>query len=209
MKRMLTPSIIVCVLLLEAIPFYAQAQTTWTVPTLVDSVSADLDQFWKAVFDNSDLDYATPGVFAYVAPSRTACGAAQSDNALYCSASHSIHYDQEFLDSLLTDIGDYAVATVIAHEWGHAVQIQLGLLRGSLLQVELQADCLAGAYTKHADSNGILEQGDVDEGRTLLAQLGDPPSRNRRGFSRVSHGTAAQRVSAFNTGYTLGVNGCL
>jgi predicted metalloprotease len=213
MKRILTMIVVALAILFSAPTLYAQSTesaTIWTVPTLVTFVSNDLNQFWNSVFETNNLDYQAPtGVVAYIAPARTACGEAQANNAFYCGLSHSIHYDQNFLNTVLSDLGDFAVATVIAHEWGHAIQVQLRLLTRSSVQNELQADCFAGAYAHHAEATGVLEDGDLNEGRNLLAQLGDPNTRFRRGGNRASHGTPVQRVNAFETGYMFGVSGCL
>ncbi len=188
-----------------------QAQTTettqWELQPLVSFVSNDLDRYWASVFDSSGLTYRSPrGIFAYEDATRTPCGVVRGENALYCARSSSIHYDQSFLNDILIEIGDFAVAFVIAHEWGHFIQDRLGLFSRSSLQNELQADCLAGAYTRFADQSGILEAGDLEEGRSLLAQIGDPPGAQR---SQNAHGTAQQRLDSFETGLAGGANACL
>jgi len=190
----------------------AQAQTPetttqWKLQPLISFVSNDLDRFWSSVFDSSGLNYRSPrGVFAYENTTRTSCGLIRGENALYCSRSNSIHYDQSFMNDLLTDIGDFAVAFVIAHEWGHFIQDRLGLFTQSSLDNELQADCLAGAYTRFAEQSGILEAGDLEEGRTLLSRIGDPENGQEL---RNAHGTAAQRLASFEIGLAGGINACL
>jgi hypothetical protein len=212
MKQIFVMMTVVLAILLVAPTLYAQSTPgtmTSTLPDLVDFASGDINQFWISVFEANDLDYRAPAsVAAYIAPTQTACGEAQANNAFYCAISHSIHYDQNFLNNVLVELGDFAVVTVIAHEWGHAIQVQLGLLTSSSIQNELQADCFAGAYANFAAANGILEHGDLAEGRTLLARLGDPSSRFLRGGYRATHGTPVQRVTAFETGYQFGVSAC-
>jgi predicted metalloprotease len=60
--------------------------------------------------------------------------------------------------------------TILAHEWGHLVQGNLGLLKGQYytVQTELQADCFAGAWAAHAGEEGLLEEGDLEEGANAL-----------------------------------------
>lgn len=64
--------------------------------------------------------------------------------------------------------------TILAHEWGHLVQANLGFLNGQYLtiQTELQADCFAGSWASHAGEEGYLEEGDLDEGASSLFKAG-------------------------------------
>src|SRR5262249_11774372 len=105
-------------------------------------------------------------------------------------------------------------AYVIAHEVGHHVQNQLGLLghgRGSV-EVELQADCLAGAWAKDADARGEVETGDIDEAINAAKQIGDDMIQKReQGYVQPetsTPGSAAQRSSSFRKGYDGGATAC-
>ena len=97
---------------------------------------------------------------------------------------------------------------ITAHEWGHLVQTELGIMSASYrsIDIELQADCFAGAWAKHADQAGELEAGDLQEGARALYNAGDPA--NVPWFSRQAHGTPQQREDSFNNGYAQGVQGC-
>src|SRR4030095_6843062 len=90
---------------------------------------------------------------------------------------------------------------IIAHEWGHLVQAQSGISRGRHLtiQMELQADCFAGSYTKHAEEAKELEPGDLEEAAVGLYSGGDP--RGMPWFSPQAHGSSRQRINAFLDGY--------
>ena len=102
-----------------------------------------------------------------------------------------------------TQSGDFAVATVVAHEFGHHVAQQLANNTGGSLAAgknnELLADCFAGVYTNHVHGEGALEQGDIDEGLAALEQLGDPPTTDGSA-PLFPHGTAEEREAAFKIG---------
>ena len=94
--------------------------------------------------------------------------------------------------------GDFAAATIVAHEFGHHIQFQLATDLGKTgptqPQSELIADCFAGVWAYSVAVDGYLEEGDVDEAMNALAVIGDNPG------SGVSHGTASERSNAFAIG---------
>ena len=99
--------------------------------------------------------------------------------------------------------GDFAVALILAHEFGHHVadelasQLSVALPAGK--NIELIADCLAGVWAYTAYYNNLLEAGDWEEGIALLSVLGDEDI-----LTQDSHGTAEERIAAFETGYNTG-----
>lgn len=101
--------------------------------------------------------------------------------------------------------GDYAAVTILAHEYGHAVQRQLGLsqLHRYLFQEELQADCFAGVYTQQAKRRGLLDSEDATEGYFQSYDSGHFQ------FNPNSHGTREQRAAAYRLGYREGFKSCL
>ena len=105
-------------------------------------------------------------------------------------------------------IGDYTVVVIIAHEWGHAIQAQMGNESGISIQRELQADCYAGAYSQYAVNESkkvIIEDGDIDEATASLFEAGDGGGS---WFDRNAHGSGDQRQAAFNTGLENGMGDC-
>jgi uncharacterized protein len=150
---------------------------------------------------------------------RSACGTATTAvGPFYCQLDHKVYIDLGFYDELRRRFGapgDFAQAYVIAHEVGHHVQNLRGLLgRGevSSVPIELQADCLAGAWAKSADARGLVEVGDVDEALNAASQIGDDTIQ-RRSTGHVqpetfTHGSSAQRVGAFRRGYDGGAVAC-
>jgi predicted metalloprotease len=180
-----------------------------TTQTLIDFAAEDINAFWQQTFDDSEVEYEPPTEFVgYTEPIETACGDADLNNAFYCGASHGIYYDLNFLDSQLHTFGDLAPVIIIAHEWGHLVQANLGLLGGRYLSVEteLQADCFAGAWAQHANEAGMLEEGDLDEAGAALFNAGD---EDMPWFDPDAHGPPEQRVRAFADGFQNGVSRCL
>lgn len=149
----------------------------------------------------------------------SACGTASSAvGPFYCQLDRKVYVDLAFYEQLRRQFGapgDFAQAYVIAHELGHHVQNLRGLLgRGdaSSVAVELQADCLAGAWAKSADARGIVEGGDLDEALHAAAAIGDDTIQ-RKTQGRVqpetfTHGSAAQRSSALRKGYDGGAAAC-
>jgi predicted metalloprotease len=150
---------------------------------------------------------------------RSACGTATTAvGPFYCPVDHKVYIDLAFYDELRRRFGapgDFAQAYVIAHEVGHHVQNLRGLLgRGevSSVPIELQADCLAGAWARSADTRGLVEVGDVDEALHAASQIGDDTIQ-RKATGHVqpetfTHGTAAQRSSSFRRGYQGGAAAC-
>jgi predicted metalloprotease len=181
-----------------------------TIEDLIELARADIDSFWQQQFENEDVLYEPPLNFtAYTTEIETGCGLATLDNAFYCSADHSIYYDINFLGNELATNGDFGPVLIIAHEWGHLVQGLLGILDSTELltiQTELQADCLAGVWSADADQRGLLEEGDLQEGINTLFNVRDP--RGTDFFDPQAHGSAGQRIDAFNDGFEVGLDGC-
>jgi predicted metalloprotease len=150
---------------------------------------------------------------------RSACGTATTAvGPFYCQLDRKVYIDLAFYDELRRRFGapgDFAQAYVIGHEVGHHVQNLRHLLgRGdpSSVEVELQADCLAGAWAKSADTRGLVEVGDIDEALNAASQIGDDTIQ-RKATGNVqpetfTHGTSAQRVGSFRRGYEGGAATC-
>ena len=158
----------------------------------VSTVLADTEDVWTGLMQQEyRLPRAQAGLFH--GATVTACGSGSAAmGPFYCPDDERIYIDLDFFDTLekrLDAGGDFAQAYVISHEVGHHVQNLLGISDGvnrlrsrtpqaqanSLsVQVELQADCLAGVWAFHSQkSKGWLEKGDVDEALNAAAQIGD------------------------------------
>jgi predicted metalloprotease len=177
----------------------------------VNAAQRIFERSWAQMFNSSE--YVSPRVVPYVNAIRTPCGAMYSGNAGYCAMSNTIYYDPVFLTRLMktageelnTD-GDYAPVVALAHEWGHAVALQMGLQHRLAVMNEATADCLAGAVTRQLDEDGYLDPGDLEEARFTFSILGDDPGM-RLSDSRA-HGDARLRVTQFTRGYNEGLSAC-
>ncbi len=185
----------------------------------VRRVLAETEDVWTPLFAENGRRYQAPTLVLFTGAVQSACGTAQSAvGPFYCPADSQVYIDLDFLAELQRRLGapgDFAAAYVIAHEVGHHVQNQLGLLRqgqesnAMLVRVELQADCLAGLWARRAnDARQILEEGDIEEGLAAAAAVGDDRLQRRGGGQVVpesfTHGTSAQRVRWFRTGLQNG-----
>jgi len=185
-----------------------------------------LAQMWTGYFREAGHRFAVPGLVRYRGAAASSCGIMRRNNAGYCPGDNTIYFDEVFVAAqakeagreLGTD-GDMAAVGIIAHEMGHAVSLQLGYRSRSTYAMEATADCLAGAFTEHADRDGSLEPGDIDEAFFGMAAAGDPTpeltgdTRIDRRILRVAsimgHGTREQRTENFRRGLEGGAGACL
>jgi hypothetical protein len=154
---------------------------------------------------------------------RSGCGdASAAMGPFYCPLDEKVYIDLGFYRELARRFGaagEFANAYVIAHEVGHHVQHVLGIAervraaqqgepeaRNALsVRMELQADCLAGAWARSVGERGHLDPGDIEEGLRAAAAVGDDriqrATTGRVNPESFTHGTAEQRSSWFRRGY--------
>jgi predicted metalloprotease len=162
-------------------------------------VAPVLDTFWSDTARVNGFAYTSPNVRLFrPAPSVTsACDRSPVASHSYCALDRTLYLDlgqseAYSFGSLWQRDKDFAIVLIVAHEWGHHVQHQLGLTEraASVRDVELQADCMAGLFTRYADERGLLDPGDLEEGFDVSMASGDP-----------THGTGPERTRAVQTGY--------
>ena len=194
----------------------------------VAHVLGDTEDTWHEIFTQLGREYAEPKLVLYSGMVQSACGLGQAAmGPFYCPGDEKVYIDLSFYDELRSRFkapGDFAQAYVIAHEVGHHVQNLLGIssqvaeLRDRLderqanelsVRVELQADCYAGVWAHHAQrSRDILEAGDLEEALGAASAIGDDRiQRQTQGTvipDSFTHGSSAQRVAWFRTGYESG-----
>ena len=194
----------------------------------IRTVLRDTELVWDKLFRESGGAYVQPKLVMFSGYTPTACGTGQSAmGPFYCPLDQKVYLDTEFFNTLRNELGgggEFAEAYVIAHEIGHHVQKQMGVidkvdsLRERISQtqqnalqvrVELQADCLAGVWAHHAEAQRkILEQGDIEQAMNTAAKIGDDALQKRsQGYvvpDSFTHGSSAQRVRWFTTGLKTG-----
>jgi predicted metalloprotease len=193
----------------------------------VSVVLADTEDTWGRILSSQGGRYEPPRLVLFDNATPSACGMGQAAmGPFYCPSDRSVYIDLRFfreLDRRFGAPGDFAQAYVVAHEVGHHVQNVLGIAGqvrtaqsrrkgdANALQVrmELQADCFAGVWAHHAQSQRqVLEPGDIEEGLRAAAAIGDD-TLQRRTQGHVTpetwtHGSSAQRARWFNRGFESG-----
>ncbi|MGE2727321.1 neutral zinc metallopeptidase [Mycolicibacterium pulveris] len=138
-------------------------------------------------------------------------------NAGFCHDDRTIGWDRgELLPDLQRAHGDMGVTMVLAHEYGHAVQRQAELVGDPTptLVAEQQADCLAGVYMRWvAEDNSPRFTLSTGEGlnNVLAAVIAfrDPLMAETDPDAGLDeHGSAFERLSAFQFGFTDGAAAC-
>jgi len=194
----------------------------------VSVVLAGTEDVWTKIFKESNMTYRQPTLVLFRDQVQSACGfATAASGPFYCPGDEKVYIDLAFFDDLQSKFGaygDFAIAYVLAHEIGHHVQNQLGILNDVnnqrarmsevnsnrlLVRLELQADFLAGMWA-HYDEQMFksLESGDIEEAMNAAASVGDDVLQKRYQGRVIpdafTHGTAAQRKEWFRKGYTTG-----
>lgn len=187
---------------------------------------SDIQNFWSTqmpkAFGQEFQPIPTSKIHAYSPDNPPpACGTGPqptyeelAGNAFYCTEGEFIAFDDENLfPPLYEKYGSYAVAMVLAHEWGHAVQDQLGLSGGSVPTVflEQQADCFAGSWTNWVgdgnSDNLSLSEGSLDAALGGMLEFRDEPGTDPS--DPAAHGSGFDRVRAFRDGFTGGLGACV
>ena len=191
-------------------------------------ILAKTEDNWGQMFSQMGRQYQKPTLVLYSGRTSTACGAGEAAmGPFYCPGDQKVYLDMAFFREMEQRFkvgGDFARAYVIAHEIGHHVQKLTGItdktdaMRDRLskkdynkisVRVELQADCFAGAWANHANkAKPFLDPGDVDEALKAANAIGDDMlQKQSRGVvvpDSFTHGTSAQRVRWFKTGFETG-----
>ena len=184
----------------------------------VDAILAETEDVWGALYRQAGETYPEPNLVLFSGSTPTGCGYGQAATGpFYCPRDQSVYIDLSFFSQLeqLGARGDFPLAYVIAHEVAHHIQNVEGLLGRSRsnamsVQTELQADCLAGIWTHHADQRDrfVLDAADIEEAISAAAAVGDDRIQGRTGGAvrpeTFTHGSSQQRVDAFLSGYRNG-----
>src|ERR1700758_2091795 len=187
----------------------------------------DVQDTWTELLpEQTGQQYRRAHLVVYRDYTQSGCGTAQSQTGpFYCPADEKVYIDLSFWDELRRLGGsnaDFAQAYVVAHELGHHVQDILGIeqkvqrlsgqdpsQRNSLsVDLELQADCLAGVWAHSTEERQIVHDADIAAGLRAAAAVGDDHlQRMQRGTvspESFTHGSSAQRVGWVKRGLQQG-----
>ena len=183
------------------------------------AIANSVQSYWSSQVK----DYTDAKTVLFSGETSSGCGTASAATGpFYCPPDGQIYLDLGFFNELRTKFGarggTFAEAYVVAHEYGHHIQDLLGVhsdgrtgATSQSVRLELQADCYAGVWAKHAVDTGFvkpLAESDISDGLDAAASVGD--DRIQQEFQghvdekSFSHGTAAQRQKWFGTGYRTG-----
>lgn len=195
----------------------------------VKTILADNEDVWSKIFQENNLQFEAAKIVLFSGQVETACGGASSASGpFYCPGDQKIYMDMSFFEELRTKFGaksgDFAIAYVIGHEYGHHIQNLLGtstkmrqLQQGKSeaeanklsVALELQADFYAGLWTNYNEkTNTMLEPGDIEEALSAAQAVGDDAIQKKMQGQVVpdsfTHGTSEQRMYWFQKGLQSG-----
>ena len=207
------------------------SQEELKIGEFVNMLQALNEETWAKTFNDNNIKFRPAKVVLFESGTQSGCGAARSEmGPFYCPNDETIYMDMSFFSELQSKfgakVGQFTVAYVLGHEYGHHIQNLLGTL-GKIDQLrqsgrysesemnrvsvanELQADFYAGVWAKQTDSREkILEPGDIQEAMSAAAAVGDDNIQKRaQGYvnqESFTHGSSAQREEWFMKGYTTG-----
>ncbi len=214
---------------------------TPTDPTgkFVALVLGDTEDRWTEIFAAAGKTYHPPKLRLFSGSEPTPCAFAQSAmGPFYCPRDQRVYLDTSFFNDLQNKFGGctdskacrFSEAYVIAHEVGHHVQNELGILPQATqaqqaaasktdanqiqVRIELQADCLAGVWANHSQQkNNFLDPGDIDQALQTASAIGDDRlQKQAQGYvvpDSFTHGSSEQRKRWFSNGFNSGqVSAC-
>jgi predicted metalloprotease len=204
----------------------------------IDLFTNSVQDFWRTTYPKQvNGKYEPITTVRFQGSTASACGQASSEmGPFYCPNDRKVYLDTTFFKDMLQGQlgakgGTFSIGYVIAHEYGHHIEDQLGILgkirtqrgpKSDAVRVELMADCLAGVWAKGAQEtrdsqgNAIIEnltQDDIALAIDAAQAVGDDRIQKRTSGSvntdTFTHGSAKQRVRWFNQGLTQGtIKGC-
>lgn len=191
-------------------------------------VLGSTEDTWSRVFAKDGAQYRPPVLVMFRDRTQSGCGVASAASGpFYCPGDGKLYIDLSFYDELARRFnapGDFAMAYVVAHEVGHYIQDQMGIMdkvraaqerageaeaNRLSVRLELQADFLAGVWAHNAQGTDFtFEPGDVEEALRAANSIGDDRIQQQtQGYvtpDAFTHGTAAQRVYWFSKGLKTG-----
>jgi predicted metalloprotease len=192
-----------------------------------------IQSFWAGELpQQAGVGYTKARAVFFTTQTSSGCGTASTSvGPFYCPNDKHVYLDRTFFRDMLQGQlgakgGPFSEAYVLAHEYGHHVQDLLGTMskvrtqqgaQSDSVRLELQADCYAGIWTKHAteapDAGGRpyiqdLTQDDINRALDAARAVGDDRIQ-RQNSGRVNpdqwtHGSAQERMRWFTVGMQQG-----
>ncbi|MGH2562615.1 MAG: neutral zinc metallopeptidase, partial [Thermomicrobiales bacterium] len=187
----------------------------------------DIDAYWARIYPtiSGGQPYTPPAEYVmFSSEVASACGGASAgamgagSGPFYCPTDEMIYLDLLFAVDQADQFGAFPVAEAIAHEVGHHVQFELGMQTCDMSpcldpsevtsqELEIMADCFAGAWSQDAERRGRLGAFDIEANIVnYVIALGDHSSG---AGDPGAHGRGALRVFWFLNGYYNGAENCL
>ena len=166
----------------------------------IDVTVNDLNTYWSGFFSILPTQYRTPRIVVFDSTITSSCGQAIAafHGPFYCQLDETIYLDAPLLQAWSIEFGQFPVQMVVAHEWAHHIQLELNTLGGSILEDELQADCLAGAWSQDFATRYSISEDDLVFAVALMIRIGGDSD----------HGQGTQRTKEFLMGYYDGSQAC-
>jgi uncharacterized protein len=192
----------------------------------IESLTKYNEEVWSKIFEENNMQFEPAKMVLFTDEVQTACGGATAASGpFYCPGDQIIYMDMVFFEELKTRFGakggDFAIAYVMAHEYGHHIQKILGTsdkmrqaqqgksaIDANKLSValELQADFYAGVWAHN--NQELLEEGDIEEALSAANAVGDDAIQSKMQGQVVpdsfTHGSSAKRMEWFKKGYKTG-----
>jgi len=200
-----------------------------SLASFCSKILASTEDIWTNIFKNSGAQYTCPKMVIFEDAVNTACGSATSATGpFYCSGDQKLYLDLGFFSTMKRQLGakgDFAFAYVIAHEVGHHVEYETGVLQKLHQQmdkcrteaeankisvrIELLADFYAGIWGYYENKTfKSLKDGDLEEAIECAHQIGDDylqkSARGTVNAKEFTHGTSTQRMKWLKLGLTTG-----
>lgn len=197
------------------------------------------EDFWSSELQKYGVRFRAPQLVLFSQQTQSGCGMASAlTGPFYCPVDQKIYVDLNFIHSMQklgatqnTKVaGNFAMAYVIGHEYGHHISNLIGVLpkahqamqaassssqaNAISVRLELQADCFAGVWAANLDKYQIrVTKADLQEGLQAANAVGDDhimkSSGKRINQENFTHGSSAQRMQWFNRGLQRGdMNAC-
>jgi predicted metalloprotease len=149
----------------------------------------DADEVWARDFRRRKKPYSAAQPVLLDTPEKTHCGPGLRLGRSDCAGNNQVFIDLSFQRALEQRFQEEAVAAkayAIAHEYGHHIQRVLGLdekldalldhkpvaSHWAEVQLELQADCLAGVWSRRSQQHHLVEPTLIEAAIRATSELG-------------------------------------